>query len=396
LKPTLLIIDDEPDVVKSVQDLLRYDYRVLGATRPAEGIKILKSEDVQVVMTDQRMPEMTGVELLHIIRDRYPDPIRLLCTGYSDVRTVVEAINQGNVYRYITKPWDPDDLQALIRESVERYDLILERNRLLEDLRKKNEELRAANAELRHADELKTGFIKLASHELRTPLSILLLAINLLNKRSVVLDHRTRELIEHVDSAGARLRHLVDEIVAMLQAGTYEVPLHRHEGHLEALLRQAANDIRPFVEMRGQELVLELPADLNGISVDETKIRDSINHLLLNAIKFTPDGGRIELSAQRRSDHGAEIKVSDNGVGIAPASMDHLFEPFSTAADVEHHTSGRFEFLARGVGLGLSVVKKFVEMHGGTIEANSEMGRGTTMTITLPSRQSPKPQNGKD
>ncbi len=106
---TLLVVDDEPDVVKSVQDLLRLDYRVLGATRPQEGLKLLDEHEVHVVMSDQRMPEMTGVEFLHRIRGAHPDVIRLLFTGYADIRAVIDAVNQGSVYRYVTKPWDPGE-----------------------------------------------------------------------------------------------------------------------------------------------------------------------------------------------------------------------------------------------------------------------------------------------
>jgi DNA-binding NtrC family response regulator len=151
---TVLVVDDEPDVVASVKDLLRLDYKVLGATRAAEGLAILEREPVHVVMTDQRMPEITGVQLLEKVRDRYPNAMRLLFTGYADVRAVVDAINRGNVYRYITKPWDPDELMAIIREACERYDLIEERRELIEELKTKNVELERANAELKRSDEL--------------------------------------------------------------------------------------------------------------------------------------------------------------------------------------------------------------------------------------------------
>src|SRR5215211_1069012 len=121
---TILIVDDEPDVVASVKDLLRLDYNVLGTTRAADGLALLdRGEAVHVVMTDQRMPEMTGVQLLERVREKSPDAMRLLFTGYADVRAVVDAINRGNVYRYITKPWDPEELMAVIREACERYDL---------------------------------------------------------------------------------------------------------------------------------------------------------------------------------------------------------------------------------------------------------------------------------
>src|SRR5580693_8296180 len=131
---TILVVDDEPDVVKSVQDLLRLDYKVLGATRASEGIRMLEKEEIHVVMSDQRMPEMTGVQFLNHIRGEHPEAIRLLFTGYADIRAVIDAINQGNVYRYITKPWDPDELQTVIREACERFDLIADRKQLLADL----------------------------------------------------------------------------------------------------------------------------------------------------------------------------------------------------------------------------------------------------------------------
>src|SRR3954468_2123283 len=118
---TILVVDDEPDVVKSVQDLLRFDYRVLGATRAEDGLQIMDREEVHVVMSDQRMPDMTGVEFLNRLRERYPDTTRLLFTGYADIKAVIEAINEGNVYRYITKPWDPDELQTVIREAINRH-----------------------------------------------------------------------------------------------------------------------------------------------------------------------------------------------------------------------------------------------------------------------------------
>src|SRR6266567_6086898 len=156
---TILVVDDEPDVVKSVQDLLRFDYKVLGATRASEAFRLLAGEQVHVVMSDQRMPEMTGVQFLNHIRGEHPDAIRLLFTGYADLRAVIDAINQGNVYRYITKPWDPDELQTVIREAVKHYDLIAERDRLLRELKEKNEELGRANEDLRNSDALKEAFI---------------------------------------------------------------------------------------------------------------------------------------------------------------------------------------------------------------------------------------------
>src|ERR1041385_8399243 len=101
-KPCLLVVDDEPDLVQSVQDLLRFDYKVLGATRASEGLAIIERERVHLIMSDQRMPEMTGVELLTRVRQAHPETVRLLFTAYSDLTAVIDAINNGHVYRYIS------------------------------------------------------------------------------------------------------------------------------------------------------------------------------------------------------------------------------------------------------------------------------------------------------
>src|SRR3954447_12485304 len=164
---TILVVDDEPDVVKSVKDLLRLDYRVLGATSATEGLRILQKEEVHIVMTDQRMPEMTGVEFLGHARGDAPEAIRLLFTGYADIKAVIDAINQGSVYRYISKPWDPDELQALVRQAIEQRDLIVEKSRLMNELTETNQRLVEAN-------RLKSAFIEVASHELNTPVTVML------------------------------------------------------------------------------------------------------------------------------------------------------------------------------------------------------------------------------
>src|ERR1051325_9860779 len=116
-KPCLLVVDDEPDLVQSVQDLLRFDYRILGATRASEGLALMEKERVHIVMSDQRMPEMTGVEMLRRGRETHPEAVRLLFTAYSDMTTVIDAINQGNVYRYISKPWEVDELKTTLKQA---------------------------------------------------------------------------------------------------------------------------------------------------------------------------------------------------------------------------------------------------------------------------------------
>jgi signal transduction histidine kinase len=385
-KHCLLVVDDEPDLVYSVQDLLRYDYRVLGATRAAEGLKILEREQVHIVMTDQRMPEMTGVEFLKKLREAHPNVVRLLFTAYADLKAVVDAINQGNVYRYITKPWEPQELQAVLRQAAEHYDLLDERRRLLEELQVKNRELQEANRQLSQANELKKAFIKVASHELRTPLTIVM-GLSDLARQTPNLAAPLDRWVERIYAGSQRMGASIDLMVKMLLADQFDRPLVRTDLDVAGLLRAAAADVSSFIEQRKQKLEVAVPADLGTLSVEADKIRDSVAQLLMNAIKFTPDGGTIALAA-RRLPEGVEIRVRDTGMGIEPAGLARVFDPFFTRFDVSRHSSGSFEFDRRGLGLGLSVAKGFVEMHGGRIKVESELGKGSTFTIVLPAAAS--------
>jgi len=118
--------------------------------------------------------------------------------------------------------------------------------------------------------------------------------------------------------------------------------------------------------------------------LDVEKIRDAVNHLVLNAVKFTPDEGTVTIAAERSADGGASIRVSDTGCGIDPAHLPRIGEAFFTGFDVAHHSTGKFEHGKQGLGLGLSVVKAFVEMHGGKLQVDSQLRCGTNVTITLP------------
>jgi len=134
-KHSILIVDDEPDILQSLLGLLRREFELFTATSGEEALAILKKHPIQVVMTDQRMPGMTGVELMRQVRVDYPDSIRIVFTGYADIKAVVEAINTGGLYRYITKPWDPDNLIELLHQAASEHDECYDLRRLAADLR---------------------------------------------------------------------------------------------------------------------------------------------------------------------------------------------------------------------------------------------------------------------
>lgn len=134
-KHPILLVDDEPEILFSLRGLLRRDFEIHTAESGHEAIEILRQHPIHVIMTDQRMPDMTGVQLLHQVADEYPQAIRMVFTGYADIKAVIDAVNEGHIYRYITKPWDPDELLSVLRQACAEFDRLVGHQLLLRDLR---------------------------------------------------------------------------------------------------------------------------------------------------------------------------------------------------------------------------------------------------------------------
>jgi response regulator RpfG family c-di-GMP phosphodiesterase len=131
----VLVVDDEEEILFSLHGLLRQEFEVFTAENGAAALDIMRRQVIHVILTDQRMPEMTGVELLQRARGECPEAVRIVFTGYADIKAVIDAINKGQIFRYLTKPWDPDELVAVIRLGCEEYDRLTARRNLLFDMR---------------------------------------------------------------------------------------------------------------------------------------------------------------------------------------------------------------------------------------------------------------------
>jgi len=164
---TLLCVDDEPNILNALRRLFRQDgYRVHTAGSGAEGLALLEREPIDAVISDMRMPEMDGAAFLGQVRQRWPESIRILLTGYADVSAVLTAVNEGEIYRYITKPWDDTDIRVQVRQAIERKKLGEEKTRLEGVIRKQNEELKQFNEMLEALVEQRTGEYRRAMDEL--------------------------------------------------------------------------------------------------------------------------------------------------------------------------------------------------------------------------------------
>jgi signal transduction histidine kinase len=383
-RPTLLVVDDEQDVLSSVRDWLRIDYRVITFQRGEQALEYLRSgQSADVILADQRMPEMTGVEVLRQAKAIRPDVTRLLFTAYIDIRTVIDAINQGHVFRYIAKPCDPDELSVIVRQAVEHHNLIVEKNQLLA-------ELKESNARLLEANRLKGAFIEVASHELNTPVTVVLGMIELWKmSQSQCASPMERQWVDRIGAAAARLARTVEKMLKLVRNREFSQALDTQPLELEPLVRQAIDELSPYLDLRCQAVSVSIEPNLGPFEADPSKISDVLTNLLANAVKFTPDGGtiRVEVRAEPAAGDWVRVSVHDQGVGVAVDDQQHLFEPFFTGFDTLRHSSGDYQFGKRGIGLGLWLVKTFVELHGGRVEVSSTPGTGSTFSFLLPRSQ---------
>jgi signal transduction histidine kinase len=378
-RPTLVVVDDEPEVLRSLHDLFRLDYRVLTFERGSEALVALESlGDVAVILSDQRMPEMAGVDFLEGSRKTHPDATRLLITGYADIKAVIDSINQGHIARYVSKPWDTDELIAVVRRAVEEHDLIVEKNRLLV-------ELKETNSRLLEANRLKGKFIEVASHELNTPVTVVLGLAELWKMTmGTEASGAERAWVDRIHGAGKRLASTVERMLKLLKSGQMAPSVALQMVELEPLLRNSIADLRPFLEARNQEILIKVAPDLGSAELDPSKVADVLTNLIVNAIKFTPDGGTIAVEAASEGLNRVRFRVTDQGWGISIDDCTHLFEPFFTGNDTMHHSSGEYQYGKRGMGLGLCLVKAFVELHGGSVDVDTGPGRGSCFSFTLP------------
>jgi len=242
-------------------------------------------------------------------------------------------------------------------------------------------ERREIEEELARSSELKSKFIQVAGHELRTPLSYIMAVPKLMEP--VEDAAKLKSAIRKMETKARRLSEIVQSMFKLMPEEGYGEQLNLKQVALSEILERVHADCRPFVEERRQHLEVQQEDGIPLLLVDPHKIHDVIENLLGNAVKFTPEGGTIRVAALRAGDGGVQVTVTDQGPGISPSDLPNIFTPFYSTEDVLKHTSGSIGKMKHGMGLGLTVVKHFTEMHGGTVTVTTD-GSGSTFTITLP------------
>jgi len=353
--PTIVCIDDEAHNNEALERLLRKKFRILSATQPQEGLELIKEHKPAVIISDQRMPQMTGVELLKKSLEYSPDSVRLLLTGYTDLESVISAINEGQIYRYLTKPWEPNDVMMTIESAIDTYNM--------------KQEIRKQNEELKSLDKLKTDFMILVSHELRTPLTGITSFVDLLKEEIKNADQKT--YLAHIDKNAARLRKLIEDILAITRLKTEKTPIKASAVDLQQLIKACWTAVS---REQGKKLEMTVTGAAPTFSTQENLLKDALMRLFANCYQHASDGATVKVNITE-TDEKVQFTISNAGTAGADLPSQTLLAAFAKNENVMNHT--------QGTGLGLAIVHALCEALKGSFHVAMK-NKVFTTTLAFP------------
>lgn len=360
LSSTVLYVDDEQNNLNAFRAAFRREFRIYTAINAVEALKQLKKyPDIKVIIADQRMPDITGVEFFEKVRFIYPNKVRVILTGYSDISAVIDAINKGQVYRFIDKPWNHEMIKNTVANATDIYDT-------RKNLHDKNESLQKAYNEL-------DKFVYSVSHDLRSPLMSILGIANLAELD--VTDAKSLEYFKSVKGMVNKLDGYIHDII------------NHYKGNLngefndEIDFESIINDIIESIKYHPNAQDVRFEVNVNQTEEflsNKMNVKTILSNLISNAFKYQRDNEVdkfVKINVEITGGN-AKVIVKDNGVGIKKDKVDEVFNMFYRAKRDDS-----------GTGLGLFIVKEAVEKLNGQIDLESDFGVGTEITLTVPNKK---------
>ena len=402
--PCILYVDDEEQNLLAFRATFRRDFDVVIALSAAEGMRALAEHPVEVVVTDQRMPEMNGIEFLEAIIPDYPEQIRILLTGYSDIEAVIGAINRGQAYRYVTKPWDASELRMTLNSAVDLYRTRCRNRDLTIELQQQNvildQKVKERTAQLQHkSEELEKSYDKVK--ELNTSISALS------QEKQAFINLSVRDLkkpIDKISDEAAELEHAL-EAQKIESARKHTAVIRKNAdavcGTLGKLARvnemeESSRSLAPAMfdlSMLVQSVMLEYmeqakarninlrytPALSNTMAtLDIDATQEILDNLISNAVKVSPNGEAVDIRIAEAAGGELQFTVEDRGAGFTEDERTRLFQKF---VKFENKVQVSEDY---GSGLGLSIVDRLTRAQHGSVAVEAAAEKGTRFVVLLP------------
>ncbi len=364
-KLSLLIVDDEPASMRALCDTLEYEgYQTFGYTSAADALAAMRERSFDLLLADLQMPGTNGIDLMKSAQLVDPTLVAVIMTGHGALETAVAAMKAGAL-DYIQKPIKLATALPVLERALAVRQLRLEKKRLEENVRERTEELKIANRELE-------AFSYSVSHDLRAPLrAVSTFTQVLLSDHVGPLNDEGRRLLQNVNAGAAHMDRLITDLLRLSQLNRQA--LHRQPVRFGEVVQRIIDGMAAERAGRDIEFVV---ADFPPWQVDPGLMQQVFVNLVSNAIKFTRDREHARIEIGYRMD-GATLVcfVKDNGVGFNMKYMNKLFGVFQRL-----HSADQFE----GTGVGLSIVRRIVERHGGKVWVDGGQDQGATFYFSLP------------
>jgi signal transduction histidine kinase len=379
MKNRILVVDDEKEIRGFLSKALSRiaGFHVELAESGKEALQKLEKESFDLILTDLKMPGMDGLQLITEIANSKPETLTMMMTGHGTIDSALEAMKQG-ASDYLMKPLNLDEL-------IVRIQKVLEEKQRFVRLKDFADQLERANQELRRLDGMKSEFVSVASHELRTPLAAIKNAVQLVLKGTAgKINENQEKFLFMAERNINRLTNILNDLLNLSKIESGRIELNFENIKLKGMIELMASTLRPHADAKSIQIDVEVSEQLPTVYGDPQKVEQILTNLIGNAIKFTPERGKILITAKllskdQQKGYGERVAVSvkDTGIGIPPEHLDAIFEKF-------HQVEGSLHRSVSGTGLGLAITKGLVEAHQGRIWVESEPGKGSTFTFTLP------------
>ncbi|MFZ4547832.1 MAG: ATP-binding protein [Bacteroidales bacterium] len=365
----ILIIDDEPGIREGTKRILQnfkvdypfmdeqIDFQVLEAGTGKGGIEIIDREMPEILLLDNKLPDIQGVEVLEYVKSKHYDIIVVMITSYASLELAVKATRDG-AYDFIPKPFTPQEIRASVENITKQIFL----KRMTQTLNKTGKQIRFQ-------------FLSVLSHELKAPLNAIDGYLKMIKDRQFgsnidAYDEILDRSLERIKG----MRTLILDLLDLTKIETGKATQKLEKVSVRKIVQMAVDTIRPYAIQKDVDLYINTRETIE-MKADPGEIEIIMNNLISNAVKYNRNGGRVDIFLEKL-ESAVKITVSDTGIGLKKEDLEKIFDDFVRIKNTETRE-------VTGSGLGLSIVKKIVDMYKGTVDVQSEPNKGTTFVITL-------------